>query len=55
MIEYLLDIGSPAGVGIFIYFVMSRKFDELKECVMNKHLTNSKKIAYIEGILKIDN
>jgi len=54
LIETLIDIGTPAGVGLFVYYLLHKEIDSLKDCISSKHLTNSRDIQNIKGRLGIE-
>ena len=49
MIEYLFDLGSPAGAALVVFVLLSRKIDNLKSCILRLNKENSNEIKYIKG------
>ncbi len=54
MIEYIPDIAPPVCSALGMYLLLNKKFDNLRNKVMDMHLTNAKEIEHIKGRLGLD-
>lgn len=53
MIE-VIDLGAIFGSGGAVYYLIHKEIDKLKECISEKHLTNSKDITRIKERIGIE-